>query len=157
MTVLMLVLMLTVIDITVLILYLLLTVSYFYHKSVLSTCVLVVQISYVIRDEVERQHRSGVNSLKYDPSLNRLYSAGRDSIIRIWNTKNHAVCIFNIHQLIPRLPSNTGLILDFVYYLKIILLIFWYFRHFWAVDFSDYPSAVYRTLCFHHHIHIMDL
>lgn len=47
-----------------------------------------VKISFVIRDEVEKCHRSGVNSLQYDPYLNRLYSAGRDSIIRIWNTKN---------------------------------------------------------------------
>jgi len=54
----------------------------------------------VIRDEVERQHRSGVNSLKYDPTLNRLYSAGRDSIIRIWNTKSHAVCIFNMYTML---------------------------------------------------------
>ncbi|KAL8578817.1 WD repeat-containing protein 48 [Nucella lapillus] len=45
-----------------------------------------VQVSFVIRDEVERQHRSGVNALQFDPILNRLYSAGRDSIIRIWNT-----------------------------------------------------------------------
>ncbi|XP_077560332.1 WD repeat-containing protein 48 isoform X2 [Haemaphysalis longicornis] len=47
-----------------------------------------VQVSYVIREEVEKQHRSGVNSLQYDPYLNRLYSAGRDSVIRIWNTRN---------------------------------------------------------------------
>ena len=50
----------------------------------------------MIRDEVEQQHRSGVNSLKYDPALNRMYSAGRDSIIRIWNTKNHMVCSLHI-------------------------------------------------------------
>ena len=42
----------------------------------------------VIRDEVEKRHRAGVNSLQYDPAWNRLYSAGRDSIIRIWNCKN---------------------------------------------------------------------
>lgn len=42
----------------------------------------------VIRDEVEKQHRAGVNSLQYDPALHRLYSAGRDSIIRIWNCRN---------------------------------------------------------------------
>lgn len=42
----------------------------------------------VIRDEVEKQHRAGVNSLQYDPVLHRLYSAGRDSIIRIWNCRN---------------------------------------------------------------------
>ncbi|KYM99820.1 PREDICTED: WD repeat-containing protein 48 [Cyphomyrmex costatus] len=47
-----------------------------------------IQVSMVIRDEVEKQHRSGVNSLQYDPVLNRLYSAGRDSIIRIWNSRN---------------------------------------------------------------------
>jgi WD40 repeat protein len=57
-------------------------------------CRCLVQVSYVIRDEVERQHRSGVNSLKFDPALNRLYSAGRDSIIRIWNTKNQTVELF---------------------------------------------------------------
>uniref|UniRef100_V5IFQ4 WD repeat-containing protein 48 homolog n=1 Tax=Ixodes ricinus TaxID=34613 RepID=V5IFQ4_IXORI len=47
-----------------------------------------VQVSYVIREEVEKHHRSGVNSLQFDPYLNRLYSAGRDSIIRIWNARN---------------------------------------------------------------------
>ncbi|XP_015116192.1 WD repeat-containing protein 48 [Diachasma alloeum] len=47
-----------------------------------------VQVSMVIRDEVERRHRAGVNSLQYDAVLHRLYSAGRDSIIRIWNCKN---------------------------------------------------------------------
>ncbi|XP_052764108.1 WD repeat-containing protein 48-like [Mya arenaria] len=45
-----------------------------------------VQVSFVIRDETERHHRSGVNALQFDPQLSRLYSAGRDSIIRIWNT-----------------------------------------------------------------------
>ena len=29
------------------------------------------QVSYVIRDEIERCHRSGVNSLKYDPQTTR--------------------------------------------------------------------------------------
>ena len=46
------------------------------------------QVSFVIRDEGERCHRAGVNSLQYDPNLKRLYSAGRDSIIRIWNVGN---------------------------------------------------------------------
>ncbi|KAJ8020777.1 WD repeat-containing protein 48 [Holothuria leucospilota] len=44
-----------------------------------------VQVSYVIRNEVEREHRSGINCMQYDPVLNRLYSGGRDSIIRIWH------------------------------------------------------------------------
>lgn len=47
-----------------------------------------ITISYVIRSEQERYHRSGINSLQYDPHLGRLYSAGRDSIIRIWNVYN---------------------------------------------------------------------
>ena len=45
-------------------------------------------MSFVIREEGERCHRAGVNSLQYDPYLNRLYTAGRDSIIRIWNVRN---------------------------------------------------------------------
>ncbi|XP_041360801.1 WD repeat-containing protein 48-like [Gigantopelta aegis] len=45
-----------------------------------------VQVSFVMRDEVERHHRSGVNAVQFDPLLNRLYTAGRDSIVRIWNT-----------------------------------------------------------------------
>ncbi|XP_048249973.1 WD repeat-containing protein 48-like [Haliotis rufescens] len=48
-----------------------------------------VQVSFVMREEVERHHRSGVNALQFDPLLNRLYSAGRDSIIRIWNTRTN--------------------------------------------------------------------
>ncbi|XP_015922477.1 WD repeat-containing protein 48 isoform X2 [Parasteatoda tepidariorum] len=47
-----------------------------------------VQVSFVIRDEIEKYHRSGVNSLQFDGYLGRLYSAGRDSIIRIWNVRN---------------------------------------------------------------------
>ena len=42
----------------------------------------------MIRDEGERCHRAGINSLQYDPYLKRLYTAGRDSIIRIWNVQN---------------------------------------------------------------------
>ncbi|CAG2165787.1 unnamed protein product, partial [Oppiella nova] len=49
-----------------------------------------VSVSYVIREEVEKYHRSGVNSLQLDPHSGRLYSAGRDSIIRIWNTRNQS-------------------------------------------------------------------
>lgn len=34
---------------------------------------------------MEPRHRSGVNSLQYSQPLQRLYSAGRDGIIRVWN------------------------------------------------------------------------
>ncbi|PAA61699.1 hypothetical protein BOX15_Mlig003646g2 [Macrostomum lignano] len=47
-----------------------------------------VQVSYVIRDEIEKYNRFGVNSLQFDPVQNRLFTAGRDSIIRIYNTAN---------------------------------------------------------------------
>ncbi|XP_050307779.1 WD repeat-containing protein 48 homolog [Anthonomus grandis grandis] len=42
-----------------------------------------VQVSMVICEPEERKHRSGVNALQFDPQLDRLYSAGRDSIIRV--------------------------------------------------------------------------
>lgn len=48
-----------------------------------------ISLSYVIRDEQERYHRSGVNSLQYDPLTGRLYSAGRDSSIRMWNVSTN--------------------------------------------------------------------
>ena len=60
----------------------------------------------MIRDEVERRHRSGVNSLKHDPTLNRLYSAGRDSIIRIWNTKNMKVLMLGTVLILGLRPAN---------------------------------------------------
>lgn len=49
------------------------------------------QVSYVIRDEVEKYNRNGVNALQLDPALNRLFTAGRDSIIRIWSVYQHKV------------------------------------------------------------------
>lgn len=48
-----------------------------------------VMVTYVIRDEVEKYHRSGINALQFDYHLDRLYSAGRDSIIRIWDIRNN--------------------------------------------------------------------
>lgn len=42
-----------------------------------------VQVSMVICEAEEKRHRSGVNALQFDPALDRLYSAGRDSIIRV--------------------------------------------------------------------------
>lgn len=44
------------------------------------------QVSFVIRDEEERRHKNGVSSLQLDPIQGRLYSAGRDGIIRVWST-----------------------------------------------------------------------
>ncbi|XP_065158340.1 WD repeat-containing protein 48 homolog [Atheta coriaria] len=41
------------------------------------------QISMVICEAEERRHRNGVNALQVDPTLDRLYSAGSDSVIRV--------------------------------------------------------------------------
>lgn len=58
----------------------------------MSSNFLYFQISFIIRDEIEKYNRSGVNAIQYDPDLQRLYSAGRDSIIRIWDTQAKEVC-----------------------------------------------------------------
>uniref|UniRef100_A0A0K0FBH9 WD repeat-containing protein 48 homolog n=1 Tax=Strongyloides venezuelensis TaxID=75913 RepID=A0A0K0FBH9_STRVS len=44
-----------------------------------------IQISVTLRNENEPSHRSSVNSLQYDKNTGRLFSAGSDSVIRIWN------------------------------------------------------------------------
>ncbi|KAL1775071.1 WD repeat-containing protein 48 isoform X2, partial [Sigmodon hispidus] len=49
------------------------------------------RVSYVIRDEVEKYNRNGVNALQLDPALNSLFTAGRDSIIRIWSVNQHKI------------------------------------------------------------------
>jgi len=47
-----------------------------------------VCVSFTIRNEVEPKNRLGVNALQFDPKLKRLFSAGRDSIIRCWNVQD---------------------------------------------------------------------
>lgn len=69
-------------------------------NTVFLTLCVNLQVSYVIRDEIEPRHRSGVNSLQYSPPLQRLYSAGRDGIIRVWtpsNTKEPLVLTMEHH------------------------------------------------------------
>lgn len=48
-----------------------------------------VQVSMVICEGEERRHRSGVNALQVDYHLDRLYSAGRDSIVRIYEHEQY--------------------------------------------------------------------
>lgn len=43
----------------------------------------------VICEDEERRHRSGINALQVDPKLDRLYSAGRDSIIRVYEHERY--------------------------------------------------------------------
>lgn len=43
----------------------------------------------VICEAEERRHKSGINALQVDPKLDRLYSAGRDSIIRVYEHERY--------------------------------------------------------------------
>ena len=54
-----------------------------------------VTVSFTMRDEQEPLHRSGVNALQLDKKTGRLYSAGRDSIIRCWNTNAEQKVLWN--------------------------------------------------------------
>ena len=78
------------------------------------TRIFLFQVSYVIRDEVEKYNRNGVNALQLDPALNRLFTAGRDSIIRIWSVYQHKV---NRH-----IPNS---ILLLCFFLTCYLFFFW--------------------------------
>lgn len=48
------------------------------HKSI-QMAPKKMQVSFVIRDEEEKRHRNGVNSLQLDPLNGRLYSAGESA------------------------------------------------------------------------------
>lgn len=56
--------------------------------NVILTLNYLLQVLFVIRDAEERRHRNGVNALQLDTHNGRLYSAGRDAIIRVWNSNN---------------------------------------------------------------------
>ncbi|CAL8133677.1 unnamed protein product [Orchesella dallaii] len=43
------------------------------------------QVSFTIRADKEPRHHSGVSSIKYDPTTDRVHSAGRDGVIRTWS------------------------------------------------------------------------
>lgn len=43
----------------------------------------------VICEADERKHRSGVNALQFDPKMDRLYTACRDSIIRVFEHERY--------------------------------------------------------------------
>lgn len=47
------------------------------------------QVSMVICEAEEKRHRSGVNALQIDPSLDRLFSAGRDSVVRVFEHERY--------------------------------------------------------------------
>lgn len=50
-------------------------------------CIWFSEVSYVIRDAEEKQHLNGINAMQLDPNNGKLYSAGRDAIIRVWNSR----------------------------------------------------------------------
>jgi len=49
-----------------------------------------VSVSFVIRNEVEAENRLGINAIQYDSKSKRLFTAGRDSIIRCWNAEKES-------------------------------------------------------------------
>ncbi|XP_075256928.1 WD repeat-containing protein 48-like isoform X2 [Convolutriloba macropyga] len=55
-------------------------------------------ITVIIRNDANdvKYHHNGVNALQYDPHEKKLYSAGRDSVIRGWNVSSSALAK---HQL----------------------------------------------------------
>lgn len=65
-----------------------------------------ITLSFMIRSENERLHRSGVNGLQFDANLGRLYSGGRDSVIRIWNVNNNNDNNRLLHNLHHHLPQQ---------------------------------------------------
>ncbi|VDN07225.1 unnamed protein product [Thelazia callipaeda] len=78
-----------------------------------SFCVIVVskKVSFVIRDEKEPMHRSGVNCLQYDMGTGRLFSGGSDTIIRIWeapdqNNDNVRIFIEFFIRILTRIHHN---------------------------------------------------
>lgn len=75
----------------------------------------VFQVSYVIRDEVEKYNRNGVNALQLDPALNRLFTAGRDSIIRIWSVYQHKVMFIRPFVYIKSLSGSCVVVCIFFF------------------------------------------
>ena len=47
---------------------------------------IILQISFIIRNEQEERHRSFINSLQFDFQNQNLFSAGSDLIIRKYDT-----------------------------------------------------------------------
>lgn len=61
---------------------------------------------------MEKYNRNGVNALQLDPALNRLFTAGRDSIIRIWSVNQHKVrqgLSLHLQPVLHEFWSNTVL------------------------------------------------
>ena len=50
-----------------------------------------VAVSFVIRKEEERLNRSGVNSLQINAANGRLFTAGRDSVVRCWDISSYGL------------------------------------------------------------------
>ena len=66
-----------------------------------------VAVSFTIRDDTETRNRLGVNALQYDPKLKRLFTAGRDSIIRCWNPEDARVRILTHFHLVHNINVHS--------------------------------------------------
>ncbi len=49
----------------------------------------------ILRDPVEKLNRSGINRVRYDDENDRLYTAGRDSILRVYSNFNQTTTTTN--------------------------------------------------------------
>ena len=58
-------------------------------------------MTVIIREDQNdiKYHHNGVNALQFDPHEKRLYSAGRDSVIRSWSVGSTAL---SKNQLVPQ-------------------------------------------------------
>ena len=76
-----------------------------------------VTVSYVIRDEEEPLNRSGVNALRIDQKTRRMFSAGRDSIIRCWDisSQDGYVRIYECTYIVLHLQSCSVLLVSLPY------------------------------------------
>ncbi len=70
------------------------------------------QVSYIIRDSVEKYNRNGINCIKYDSRLQRLYTGGRDSIIRTYNVND--LSSSNVDPYVNSMSHHTDWVNDMV-------------------------------------------
>lgn len=55
-------------------------------------------VSFIIRDTNTNLSCAGVNALCLDPTNHLLYTAGRDSVIRIWDVENSDKKIIKVSE-----------------------------------------------------------
>lgn len=67
-------------------------------------------VSFVIREVEEPLNRAGVNTLCMDPANQVLCTAGRDSVIRVWDTQNSDKGRIQVNTLAVVMSSSNHVI-----------------------------------------------